>query len=246
MKYIASMTTYPQRFKYALEVIKLINKQTKLPKALIINIAEEDWHQAELNFIHQAKFLFSNHLIIQPCINLKPANKIIPTAQRYRDEIIVTFDDDVRYPLNRAEELLNKHKEFPENPIAYRTRYVRFNKESASSYSEWSLKGNFYPDRLNFPTSVSGSLYPSNFFSENFFDTEKYIQLSHDNDDIWTYFHVLLMGKSFVCGGNETVPPGFSGSQNSALWKKNVAAGGNDKIIKTLEKEYGSLFSLTK
>jgi len=246
MKYIASMTTYPQRFQYALEVIKLIEKQTKKPKALVINISEEDWHQAQLNFINQAKFLFSNNLIIRPCINLKPANKIIPTAQKYGDEIIVTFDDDVRYPLNRAEELLNKHKEFSKSPIAYRTRYVEFNKENFSSYSEWSLKGNDYPDKLNFPTSVSGSLYPSNFFSEDFFDTEKYIELSHDNDDIWTYFHVLLMGKAFVCGGNETVPPGFPGSQNSALWKKNVASGGNDKIIKTLEKEYGSLFSLTK
>jgi hypothetical protein len=246
MKYIASMTTYPQRFEYALEVIKLIEKQTKKPKALVINISEEDWHQAELNFIHQAKFLFSNHLIILPCINLKPANKIIPTAQKHGDEIIITFDDDVRYPLNRAEELLNNHYKYPENPIAYRTRLVEFEGESVSPYSTWAISYNSSePNKLNFPTSVSGSLYPANFFTEDFFDIESYIYLSHDNDDIWTYFHVLLKGSSFIKAGNEVVPPGFSGSQNSALWKRNVSKGGNDAIILKLEKKYGSLWKLT-
>jgi len=246
MKYIASMTTYPQRFQYALEVIKLIEKQTKKPKALVINISEEDWYQAELNFIHQAKFLFSNHLIIHPCINLKPANKIIPTAQKYGDEVIITFDDDVAYPRNRAEELLARHKDYPENPISYRTRYIRFEEGCVLPYSGWPLGGKRYPDKLNFPTSVSGSLYPPNFFSKDFFDTRKYIELSHNNDDIWTYFHVLMQGSSFVSGGNEVVPPAIPGSQESALWKSNVANNGNDRIIGRLEKEYGSLFSLTK
>jgi hypothetical protein len=246
MKYIASMTTYPQRFKFALEVIKLIEKQTQRPKALVINIAEEDWRKAELDFIPIAKFLFSNHLIINPCINLKPANKIIPTAKKYGDQTIITFDDDVEYPKNRAEELINKHKEYPENPIAYRTRYVSFHHEEVDSYSNWKLLGKKYPDKLNFPTSVSGSLYPANFFSEDFFNTKKYIELSYNNDDIWTYFHVLLQGGLFVCAGNEMVPPGIPGSQQSALWKNNVSENGNDTIIKKMEKEYGNLFYLTK
>jgi hypothetical protein len=117
MKYVASMTTYPERFKFALDVIKNINTQSIKPKTLVINISQEDWKKAELDFIHQAKFLFSNHLIIKPCVNLKPANKIIPTAKDYGDNVIITFDDDIAYPRNRAEELINKHKEFPKNPI---------------------------------------------------------------------------------------------------------------------------------
>jgi len=247
MKYVASMTTYPERFKFALDVIKNINTQSIKPKTLVINISQEDWKKAELDFIHQAKFLFSNHLIIKPCVNLKPANKIIPTAKDYGDNVIITFDDDIAYPRNRAEELINKHKEFPKNPIAYRTRYVSFDGEKTNPYSSWKITGSQdRPDKLNFPTSVSGSLYPANFFTQSFFDTDSYIKLSHNNDDIWTYFHVLLQGSAFVCGGNEIVPPGIKGSQESALWKSNVSENGNDNIIKELEKEYGSLFQLTK
>ena len=247
MKYIASMTTYPDRFKSALEAIKTIESQSKKPKALVINISEEDWRKAKLDFIHQAKFLFSNHLIIKPCVNLKPANKIIPTAKEYGDEIIITFDDDILYPKDRAERLLRKHEEYPDNPIAYRTRYIKFNGKNVVPYSDWAIsQGNEAPDKLHFPTSVSGNLYPPNFFPESFFDIDSYIKLSYNNDDIWAYFHVLLKSSAFVKGGVEIVPPEISGSQKSALWKSNVSKGGNDVIIARLEKQYGSLWDLTK
>lgn len=241
------MTTYPARFKSALSAIESINNQTKKPHALVINISEEDWWAAKLDFIRQAKFIFKGWLIVDSCVNLKPANKIIPTAQNYGDQIIITFDDDILYPRNRAEELLKMHEQYPENPIAYRTRMVEFKNNSALPYSSWEIcKGGNDPNRLNFPTSVSGSLYPPNFFPESFFDVDNYVKLSHDNDDIWTYFHVLLKGSSFVRGGKEFVPPGVPGSQESALWKSNVSKGGNDAIIARLEKQYGSLWDLTR
>ena len=241
------MTTYPARFKSALTAIESISNQTIKPKALVVNISEEDWGYAKLDFIRKAKFKFKGWLIVEPCINLKPANKIIPTAQKHGDNIIITFDDDVIYPPDRAEKLLEKHKEYPNNPIAFRTRKVTFDKENPMPYGSWHIShGLNEPSKLNFPTSVSGSLYPPNFFPESFFDIEKYMELSHNNDDIWTYFHVLLMNNAFVKGGNEIVPPGVPGSQESALWKGNVSKGGNDQIIARLEKEYGSLWDLTK
>lgn len=247
MKYFASMTTYPARFKSALTAIKSISNQTKPPYALVINISEEDWKAAQLDFIRQAKFAFKGWLIVEPCINLKPANKIIPTAQKHGDNIIITFDDDIVYPVDRAEKLLEKHREYRDYPIAFRTRKVTFDKNHAAAYGSWHLSYDIEgPNKLNFPTSVSGSLYPSNFFPNSFFDIEKYIELSHNNDDIWTYFHVLLKGSAFVKGGKEIVPPGVPGSQESALWKNNVSKGGNDAIISGLEKEYGSLWELTR
>lgn len=247
MKYFASMTTYPARFKSALTAIESISNQTKRPYALVVNISEEDWKAAELDFIRQAKFAFKGWLIVEPCVNLKPGNKIIPTAKKHGDNVIVTFDDDIVYPKDRVAKLIEKHREYPNNPIAYRTRLVSFDKEKVSPYGSWHISyGDEVPNKLNFPTSVSGNLYPANFFSDSFFDVDKYIDLSHDNDDIWTYFHVLLKGSAFVKGGTEVVPPGVPGSQESALWKSNVSKGGNDEIIKRLEKEYGTLWELTK
>lgn len=241
------MTTYPARFKSALAAIESIQNQTIRPSALVINISEEDWSAAEKDFNRQAKFKFKGWVIIKPCLNLKPANKIIHTAREYGDKVIITFDDDILYPKNRVEELFNKHLEYPNNPIAYRTRKIGFTGNSVDPYGSWKLSYQQEgPSKLNFPTSVSGSLYPPYFFPEDFFNTEKYRILSHDNDDIWTYFHVLLKGSAFVRGGEEIVPPGVPGSQESALWKKNVSRGGNDAIIARLEKEYGILYNLTK
>lgn len=241
------MTTYPARFNSALVAIKSINKQTIKPHALIINISEEDWQAAKSDFIDDAKLAFDGEVIVEPCVNLKPANKIIPTAQKYKDNIIVTFDDDIVYPSDRAEKLIEKHNEYPQNPIAFRTRRVSFDNEKPMPYGSWQIAYDVEgPNKLNFPTSVSGSLYPSNFFPDSFFDIDNYVKLSHSADDVWTYFHVLLKGSAFVKGGTETVPPGVPGTQESALWKSNVSRGGNDKIIAELEKEYGSLYCLTR
>jgi hypothetical protein len=245
MKYIASMTTYPARFSSALLAIESINNQTIKPESLVIHISEEDWRQAQKDFIRPVKFRFKGKVIIEPCENLKPANKIIHTAKKFPEKNIITFDDDVLYPRNRAENLIEKHKLYPNNPICFRTRRVSFNKEQANPYSKWNLihdRGG--ANYLNFPTSVSGSFYPAGIFPESFFDTQTYSQICQNNDDIWTYFHMLMSDLPFVSGGSEIVPTGVSGAQDSALWKRNVRLNGNDKIISDMEKRYGSIYSL--
>lgn len=247
MKYVASMTTYPARFNSALLAIESINNQSITPESLVIHISKEDWKQAERDFIRPAKFRFKGRVIVEPCENLKPANKIIHTAKRFPDKNIITFDDDVLYLRDRAEKLIEKHKLYPDNPICFRTRRVSFNGKKVNPYSSWKLlydEGG--PNSLNFPTSVSGSLYPAGIFSESFFDIETYREICQNNDDIWTYFHMLMNNTPIVSGGIEIVPPGISGAQDSALWKSNVRGNGNDKIIFDMEKKYGSIYSLTK
>ena len=247
MKYIASMTTYPARFNSALSAIESINNQTVKPDTLVVHISEEDWGQAEKDFIRPAKFRFKNRVIIEPCENLKPANKILHTAKKFPDRNIITFDDDVLYPRNRAETLIEKHKLYPDNPICFRTRKVSFDRKKVNPYSSWKLsydKGG--PNSLNFPTSVSGSLYPAGIFPESFFDVETYREICQYNDDIWTYFHMLMSDLPLVSGGSEIVPTGVNGAQDSALWKRNVRLNGNDEMISNMEKRYGSLYLLTK
>jgi len=247
MKYIASMTTYPARFDFALKAIESINNQTVKPDTLVVHISEEDWGQAEKDFIRPAKFRFKNRVIIEPCENLKPANKIIHTAKKFPDRNIITFDDDVLYPRNRAESLIEKHKLYPDNPICFRTRRISFDGDKINPYSSWKISyDEGGPNSLNFPTSVSGSLYPAGIFPESFFDVDTYREICQNNDDIWTYFHMMMKDLPFVSGGLEIVPPGISGAQSSALWKSNVSQKGNDAMIKELEQKYGSIWDLVK
>jgi hypothetical protein len=213
----------------------------------VIHISEEDWKQAEKDFIRPAKFRFHDRVIIEQCENLKPANKIIHTAKKFPEENIITFDDDVIYPRDRVEILANRHKEYPKNPVAFRNRRVSFTGEKIIPYSQWKLQHDKYgPNSLNFPTTVSGSLYPAGIFPESFFDIQTYKSICLNNDDVWTYFHMLLNDTPFVSGGIEIAPKSVEGSQGSALWKSNVSHGRNDQIISDMEKRYGSIYSLTR
>lgn len=242
MTYIASITTYPARFEYFLEAVRSIDRQTVRSKALVVNIAKEDMLAAEKDLVRRTKFVYSRKIIFQYVDNLRPANKIIPTAKNFPNDIIVTFDDDILYPNDRVKILMNYHKLFPNNPIAYRTRQVEFKGDKPTSYNSWKLSYHIKgPSPLNFPTSVSGSLYPPGIFPEEFFDTETYKQICYTNDDIWTYFHMLKNRTAFVKAGNEIKPPDIDGSQNTALWRSNVAKGSNDTMIEGMEKRYGKI-----
>lgn len=246
MNLIASMTTYPARFKYAQIAIESIYYQTKRPDIMVINIAEKDWNEANKNFIHENKEKFPNWIVFDKCIDLKPAKKIIPTAKKYKDSSIITFDDDIIYPKDRVEIVFKKHIQYPNNPIAYRVREVSFKNDRVSPYSSWTFPKNFDdPKKTNFGTNGACSLFPINFFSNDFFNIEKYIKLSYTADDIWIYFHVLKQNSAFVQAGFEPVPPTIPGSQKiSPLWKHNVSRGNNDYIINNLEKEYGTIYEL--
>jgi hypothetical protein len=247
MTYIASITTYPARFEYFLKAVKSIDMQSVRSKTLVVNIAKEDMLAAEQDLVRRTKFAYSRKVIFQYVENLRPANKIIPTAKNFPNDIIVTFDDDILYPQDRVKSLMRYHELFPKNPIAYRTRQVEFKGKSLTPYNSWKLSYHIKGSSpLNFPTSVSGSLYPPGIFPEEFFDTETYKKLCHTNDDIWTYFHMLKNKTAFVKAGNEIKPPDIDGSQATALWRGNVSKGSNDKMMKALEKEYGNVYDLAK
>jgi hypothetical protein len=242
MNYIASLTTYPLRFPSALIALQSIVRQTVEPDQIIVNVYEGDWEEAENNFIKKAKSI-SQNILIEKCSDLRPGNKIIPTAKKYKDNLIITFDDDVIYPKNRAKVLIDKHLIYPNNPILYRTRFVKFNGTETAPYQEWPLcQGENAPHSLHFPTGVSGALYPPNFFNLAFFDEEEYKALSHEGDDLWIYFHTLLQGSAVVKASNDPSTESVPESQSFALWKNNIHR--NDLMIKLLESRYGRIFDL--
>jgi hypothetical protein len=247
MTYIASITTYPARFEYFLKAVKSIDMQSVRSKFLVVNIAKEDMLAAEKDLVRRTKFAYSKRIIFQYVDNLRPLNKLLPTAREFPNETIITFDDDILYPKDRVKTLMNYHQLFPNNPIAYRTRQVEFKGTDPKPYNSWKLSYHIKgPSPLNFPTSVSGSLYPAGIFSEEFFDTDTYKELSYTNDDIWTYFHMLKNKTPFVKAGNEVKPPDIDGSQATALWRGNVAKNNNDKMIKDLEKRYGKIYDFVE
>ena len=123
---IVSLTSYSKRFRTLPLVLDCLQNQTILPDKIELWIEEND-----KSLLPEKIYNFKG-VDIKFCENgLYSYKKIIPTLKEGDDRFIVTFDDDILYPLNSLEALVTKSKEFPNDIIANRLHEIKLKKHFA-------------------------------------------------------------------------------------------------------------------
>ena len=117
---IVSLTSYSKRFGTLPLVLDCLQNQTILPDKIELWIEEND-----KSLLPEKIYNFKG-VDIKFCENgLYSYKKIIPTLKEGDDRFIVTFDDDILYPLNSLEALVTKSKKFPNDIIANRLHEIK-------------------------------------------------------------------------------------------------------------------------
>jgi hypothetical protein len=115
MKIIVSLTSWPQRIDTAIYTIKSILAGTVLPAKIVLNLCEEEFKGIELpEFVNNTERLEINW-VKGP--NTKAFKKLLPTIEKYPDDIIITVDDDISYPPYFVEKMLDTYFEDPSRPV---------------------------------------------------------------------------------------------------------------------------------
>tara|TARA_B100000886_G_scaffold58766_2_gene36233 strand:+ start:830 stop:1708 length:879 start_codon:yes stop_codon:yes gene_type:complete len=229
---IVSLTSYSKRFRTLPLVLDCLQNQTILPDKIELWIEEND------KSLLPKKIYNFKGVDIKFCENgLYSYKKIIPTLKEGDDRFIVTFDDDILYPLNSLEALVTKSKEFPNDIIANRLHEIKLKNTLPDIYINWQ-KNCMSENDLSFFTSGGGALFPPNCFYKDILNKKIFMEICPSADDIWLNWMAKLNNKKIRYSGIDKKYTLIK-IIKSGLYKKNVKQNFNDVQIKRIIKKYG-------
>ena len=232
---IVSLTSYSKRFKTLPLVLNSLQNQTISPDKIELWIEEND-----KSLLPSRIYQFKS-VNIKVCENgLFSYKKIIPSLKENDDRFIATFDDDIIYPNNSLEALIEQCKKFPGDIIANRIHEIKLKDSLPDTYNKWQK--NFTGDNnQNFFTGAGGVLYPPKCFYKDIVDIKSIMELCPSNDDIWLNWMVKLNNNKIKYSG---INSQFVMIKliKTGLFKKNVKQNFNDVQIKRIIGRYGFPF----
>lgn len=169
--------------------------------------------------------------------NIKSYKKLYYAYKSDSSRIYVTADDDAFYPHWWLEKLLEKHNEYPEAVVCYRSKRMTFDQGFLKPYKSWSDDDllSSRPSLDNFPTGVSGILYPPNTFCKEFLNKKLFMDLAPNADDVWFKISAVRNDRPCIRVFDKSIGfPKVSGSQKVSLHKINNKKGQNDIQLKNV------------
>lgn len=234
---IISLTSHPARLPFIGPCLDSLIQQKGNFKKIILWLSYEEFpgHESSLPkaILEYKRFGIS----IEWCHNLKSYNKLIPALLNYPDDVIVIADDDVVYPKDWLERLVNAYKEFPDCVNALRVHKIAKYHGVVQEYKNWAScsEDDCEKSYLNFATGVGGVIYTKNLFYMDLFNESIFLRLCPTSDDIW-FWAMAVMNNTKT----RIIKPAYDnivtidGSQEVGLWKINNSKGENDVALKKL------------
>ena len=191
---IVSLTTFSSRIDKVYLAIESIMQGSAKPNRIILWLSEKEYKDKPIPLT--LKLQQKRGLEIKYCKDIKSYKKLIPTLTEYPEAAIITIDDDVMYEYDLVERLVNAHIENSKSILACRMhRIVLDHEKKPLGYNDWKYCINdITRSPLNFPTGVGGVLFPPHCFTNEIFNSDVFLELCPNADDIWFYAMALLNG----------------------------------------------------
>lgn len=238
-KVIATLTTYPARIGCVHLAIKSIMLQTYKPDRIILWLADSQFpgrvlpeelrelekYGLEILWMHD---LHSNKKFFYPVLNQK------------EDELVITFDDDIIFASDVIENLIKKHKEYPDCMVCTRAQaYDETNPYQPGRWITISDVGVNEPSYSLNPSPGGGCLIPYGLFCEDVCNEEKINTLAHHHDDVWFMFMCVQNNRKII--KTRKYHKTFSeiaNSQVEAIAHDNILNNSNLGVVKKLSEVY--------
>jgi len=246
-KVVVSIASYGPRIRFIVPMLESLGRQSSCPDRAFLWLPLRDFPRGVDDLpadvvcaLHDAR--------VEPRFvedDLGPHNKYFWVMQAFPDSVVVTLDDDVRYPPTLLEDLLRAHCALSSEIIAMRARVIRFDEGKVSPYETWPLElGNLVnvPSFAVVGTGVGGVLYPPHCLDSHVFDSKGIRSTCLHADDLWLKVMAVLSGTKTVCPLPDCPLDYLPGTQETALCDDNIYQGGNDKQLEAIL-EYVSEFA---
>lgn len=244
---IISFTTYPKRLDKVKWTIKSLLNQTVNVDKIILWLAEEQYPNREIP--EEIAQYIQYGLQVEFCHDLKSHKKYYYTMINNPDSIVITVDDDVIYPEDTVEKLLDMHDSYPNAVICNMGRWIQITENGFAPYKKWSPNISNKINEPSFsllPIGEGGILYPPHCIDKTFFNVDNITKYALTADDLWLKFAEVSQGTKAIVsspyqrGMCEVI---VKGQEENGLNVLNVAQGKNDTVIKTLHQKYPEVYS---
>lgn len=193
-----SMTSYGKRVRrFAPYALWSILQQSKQPNRVVLNISKDTWSNKDIPRILKQLMKFGVEINLTEDIG--PHTKLIPTLQKYEEDIIITVDDDVYYDKTMITELYNAYIESDKKKVICREgkvllkdqeKFLPYSKQPGIREYDTAL----LRDAQLLPFGVAGVLYPPQIFGPEVFNKEIFRKLCPSADDVWFGIMELYYG----------------------------------------------------
>ena len=197
-KIIVSLTSYPARMYDIRYCLYSLLTQSLKPDEVILYLTASQFPNGENDIPKSVLKLKENGLSIKFYEeNIKSHTKLIPALKEYPNDFIITADDDIFYDRYCVENLYNSYLNSDKKTIiANRCHKISIDKNgSIKPYKNWKkCIENHDVSCLNFATGVGGVFYPPNVLYKDIFNSELFMELAPNADDIWFWAMAVLNG----------------------------------------------------
>ena len=246
---IVSLTTHSFRINDVYLAIESIMQGTMLPNRIILWLSQE-YENTPLPITLQNQM--KRGLDVRFCKDIRSYTKLIPALREFPNSAIVTIDDDIIYPIDTLEHLVNAYNNSHNCICAYWVHAIPTDlKEKYTSFLKWpDVTGQVEKSHLYFYEGFGGVLYPPKSLDDDVLNEDVFLDICKSADDVWFNAMSLKRGTPvqyvnprpglFKCIGNPNV-------QSIAL--RNVNSNGeilNDVCIKNVFQKYGIFEKLSE
>jgi hypothetical protein len=234
---VLSLTTQPHRLELVFYAIESIARGSRKPSRIHLWITDEKSYLQPPSTLQR---LAARGLEIHLTEELGPHTKYYPYVSRESDfrAPLVTADDDVIYPRDWLERLIQAHEGDPAAIHCFRAHRMRMAGTRPTPYNSWAPCDDTRPSHLNFITGISGVIYPPAYLRYLKGYGTEFTRCCPHADDIW--LTVVALRGGFKIAQLDREPRLFAtvpGSQTKRLYDLNVVMGENQvQLMRTLSK----------
>lgn len=240
-KIIVSLTSFPKRIDTVWLTVETLLRQSVKPDEVILWLAESQFDGLE-SLPENLLRLQERGLTIRFCDDLRSHKKYFYTLREYPQDLVILADDDLFYPRDTIQKLLQMHRQWPQDICCITGQIIE--PEFTSFPSLWRNPKPEehcwqHSDRLQ-PYTGSGTLIPPDALDSNVFDTAAIRELCPYADDLWITFMAHRHGtRVSTLKKWRAFPVTIYGTAEGSLYYINGEGKQNDVQWQNLLDHYG-------
>lgn len=241
MRVIVSFTSYPARIGSVHKVVDSLCRQTMKADEVILYLSTEDFEGGENDIpIELRKRMGHNGFKVSWVQgNLKSHKKYYYVLQEYKEDVVITVDDDTLYAETLISDLLRSYRKFPHAVSARRIRIILKKEKGLEQYSKWECE-KYIEECRDLPRmdlcaiGVGGVCYPPGLVNDRWFDDKIILKLAENQDDLWLKYNEIMnnIPTVYVEPSQEDVI--LKDLQQCSLSIDNLYGNENDRCINNL------------